>query len=131
MNITKLAIKNNVVTFSLLAIMVFAGISAFEQMPRNDMPPFLIRAINIVTPFPGASPERVEQLVTDKIEKRIQEIPEIDYIESESRMGVSIVTVFIKETEFNLQPIFDRVRRKVEDAVPENDFSISLPIIVT
>ncbi len=116
MNITKLAIKNNVVTFAFLVVMIFAGLSAFEQMPRDDMPPFLIRAINIVTSFPGASPERVEQLVTDKIEKRIQEIPQIDYIESESRMGVSIVTVFIKETEFNLQPIFDRVRRKVEDA---------------
>lgn len=119
MNITKLAIKNNVVTFVLLGVMILAGISSFNQMSRDDMPPFLIRAVSIVTSFPGASPERVEQLVTDKIEKKVQEIPEIDYIKSESRMGLSIVSVMIKENEYDLQPIFDRVRRKVEEAEQE------------
>ena len=78
------------------------------------MPPFLIRTVTIVSAFPGASPERVELLVTDAIEKVVQEIPELDYMTSESRTGVSIVTANIKESEFDLQPIFDRIRRKVE-----------------
>jgi multidrug efflux pump subunit AcrB len=90
------------------------GILIFTQMPRDDMPPFLIRYVSIVSIFPGASPERVEMLVTDKIEKVVQEIPEVDYIESESRTGVSIVIVALKENVTNLRPIFDNLRRKVE-----------------
>ncbi|MGA1871854.1 MAG: efflux RND transporter permease subunit [bacterium] len=113
--LTKSAIKNNVLTISILIILLVSGISVFNSMPRNDMPPFLIRYVSIVTSFPGASPQRVENLISDKIEKVIQEIPEVDYITSESRTGISIVNVAIKESEYNLRPIFDKIRRKVED----------------
>ncbi len=113
--ITQFSIKNSVLTISLIVISMLAGISVFTDLPRDDMPPFLIRAVNVITLYPGASPERVENLVSDKIEEVVQEIPEVDYITSESRTGISIVTVFIKESEFDLRPIFDRIRRKVED----------------
>ena len=113
--LTKFAIKNNVLTFSIIAVLVFLGLSVFNSMPRDDMPPFLIRYVSIVTSFPGASPKRVENLVTDKIEEVVQEIPEVDFITSESRTGISIVSVSIKESEFDLRPIFDNIRRKVED----------------
>ncbi|MCP4286405.1 MAG: efflux RND transporter permease subunit, partial [Gammaproteobacteria bacterium] len=87
----------------------------FNLMPRDDMPPFLIRYVTIVSSFPGAGPERMEMLVSDKIEKVIQEIPEVDYITSESRTGVSVVSVSLKNNVMVLQPVFDRIRRKVED----------------
>jgi len=108
MNLTELAIKNKWLFLSLLAVFIFSGVSTFKDMPRDDMPPFLIRVVNIVSVFPGAGPERVEMLVTDPIEKVVQEIPEVDYITSESRTGISIVTVRIKESEFDLRPIFDQ-----------------------
>ena len=114
MRLTSFAIKNNRITYSLLVIILFMGILTFTQMPRDDMPPFKIRFASIVCIFPGASPERVEMLVTDKIEKVVQEIPEVDYIESESRTGVSIVVVALKENVTELRPIFDNLRRKVE-----------------
>jgi len=114
MNITEFAIKNNVVTFSLLFVIIVAGFSAFGNMPRDDMPPFLVRAANVVTVFPGASPERMELLVSDKIEEVCQEVPEVDYITSENRTGISVVTISIKDSESDLQPIFDNLRRKVE-----------------
>ncbi len=114
MNITSLAIKNNRITFSLLFIVLMMGILIFTGMPRDDMPPFLIRYVSIVSIFPGASPERVEMLVTDKIEKVVQEVPEVDFVESESRTSVSIVTVALKESVFELRPVFDNIRRKVQ-----------------
>ena len=114
MRLTSFAIKNNRITYSLLVIILFMGILTFTQMPRDDMPPFKIRFASIVCIFPGASPERVEMLVTDKIEKVVQEIPEVNYIESESRTGVSIVVVALKESVTELRPIFDNLRRKVE-----------------
>ena len=114
MTITEFSIKNNIVTFSLLFVIIFAGYSSFESMPRDDMPPFLVRAANVVTVFPGASPERMELLVSDKIEEVCQEVPEVDYIKSENRTGISVVIIFIKDSESDLQPIFDNLRRKVE-----------------
>jgi multidrug efflux pump subunit AcrB len=114
MKLTGFAIQNNRLTFTLIFVVLLMGILIFTQMPRDDMPPFLIRYASIVSIFPGASPERVEMLVTDKIEKVVQEIPEVDYIESESRTGVSIVVVALKENVTELRPIFDNLRRKVE-----------------
>ena len=90
------------------------GYTAFQNMAREDMPPFTIRAASVVTSFPGASPERVETMVTERVEKKLQDIPEIDFITSESRTGLSVVTIHIKESVFDLQPIWDKVRRKVE-----------------
>ena len=114
MNITQSAIKNNVVTLSLLVVIIVVGISAFQNMPRDDMPPFLVRVANVVTIFPGASPQRMELLVSNKIEEVCQEVPEVDYIQSENRTGISVVSIFIKDSESNLQPIFDKLRRKVD-----------------
>ncbi len=114
MNITEFTIKNNVVAISLLVVIMFAGFSAFQNLPRDDMPPFTVRVVNVVTAFPGASPERMELLVSDKIEKVCQEVPEVDYITSENRTGISIVTIFIKDSETDLQPIYDNLRRKVD-----------------
>ena len=114
MNITEFAIKNNAVTLSLLFVIVVAGLSAFGGLPRDDMPPFLVRVANVVTTFPGASPERMELLISDKIEEVCQEVPEVDHIQSENRTGVSVVTIFIKDSARDLQPIFDKLRRKVD-----------------
>ncbi len=114
MNITEFAIKNNVVTLSLLVVIIITGISAFQNMSRDDMPPFLVRVANVVTTFPGASPQRMELLISDKIEEVCQEVPEVDYIQSENRTGVSVVSIFIKDSENDLQPIFDKLRRKVD-----------------
>ncbi len=118
MNITKIAINNKPLFAALVVAAVLMGITDYNSMSRDDMPPFLIRAASVVTTFPGASPARVEELVTDKIEKIIQEIPEVDYINSESRTGLSIVTIMIKDSESDLRPIFDNIRRKVEEVEP-------------
>jgi multidrug efflux pump subunit AcrB len=76
----------------------------------------------VITPFPDASAERVGRLVTDRIEKVIQELPELDYVESESRTGLSVIQVNIKQRFKAMRPIFDRLRRKVErvaETLPE------------
>ena len=116
MKITELAIKKSRITVILILILVLSGISAFFKMPRAEDPGFEVRRAVVVTFFPGASPDRVENLVTDKIEKIVQEIPELDYIKSESKLGESIVFVNIKPKYKNLRPIWDNLRRKVQKA---------------
>lgn len=115
MKLTELSIKNNRVAIGILISILLMGLATFNNMPRDEMPPFTLRVCSIVTLFPGATPERVESLVTDKIEKVIQEMPEVDYLQSESRTGVSIVIVSIKKSESEMRPIWDEIRRKTGD----------------
>ncbi len=116
MNITRIAIEKNRITAVLLFIIILGGLRAYANLPRAEDPGFVIRAARVTTLFPGASPERVEQLVTDKIEKAVQEIPELDFVESDSKTGVSVVTVNILESYKEMRPIWDDLRRKVEKA---------------
>ena len=114
MNITRLAIQNNRTTLVFLIVMVLLGLDAYNKIPRAYDPGFIIRAAQVITYFPGGSPARVEELISDKIEKVVQEIPELDFVKSESRTGISIVTVNIKESYTEMRPIWDNLRRKVD-----------------
>ena len=115
MNITRLAIDNNRLTLVLFALIILGGIQVFNQMPRDYDPGFIVRAAQVVTYFPGASPERIEQLISSKIEDAAKEIPQLDFVSSESRTGVSVVVVNIKESYKDMRPIWDNLRRKIED----------------
>lgn len=119
MNITRYAIEKNRVTIILLLLCVLAGISAYLHLPRSEDPGFILRIATVQTIFPGASPERVEELVTDKLEKEIREMPEVDYIESASFTGASFLYVWVKESYTDLRPIWDSLRRKVDTARSE------------
>jgi len=113
--ITGFAVKNHITVLALTVLLVLAGIQSFFTIPKQQDPGFIIRAAVITTVFPGANPARVEQLVTDRIEEVIQEIPELDYIESESRTGISIVTVHFLDKYKDMRPLFNKVRRKIDD----------------
>ena len=115
MNITRYAIEHNRVTFIFTLMLVISGVLAYQALPKAENPGFTIRTVVIQTFLPGASPERVEQLITDKIEKKVQEMPEVDFISSETRTGTSIINVNFKERYTAMRPIFDDLRRKVND----------------
>ena len=114
MNITRMAIEKNRVTAMAILLILLAGAVTFSTMPRSQWPPFTIRIATVVTYFPGASPARMEMLVTDKLEKAIQEMPEVKNITSTSRTGFSVVYVEVKPSYSEMQPIWDKLRRKVE-----------------
>jgi multidrug efflux pump subunit AcrB len=118
-NLTAAAIDRNRVTLSIVMLVVIAGIFAFQSLPKAQDPGFIVRTAVITTRFPGASPERVELLVTDKIEKKIQEMPEIDSITSESRTGISLIYANFKESYKVMRPIFDDLRRKVNSVTAD------------
>ena len=69
MGLTELAIQRKRVTGTALVVILLTGLSSYNRMSRAEDPGFIIRTALVMTIFPGASPESVEQLVTDKIEK--------------------------------------------------------------
>ena len=115
MNLTHFAITNNRVTAIFLLAVLFGGCSAYLTMEQAMDPGFTIRTAQIVTRFPGANPKRVEALVTDQLEKAIQELPELDFVTSISKTGVSIISVNIRNEFANMRPIWDKLRRKVDE----------------
>ena len=129
MNITQKAIEKKRVTSVVLVLILLAGLGTYQNMSRAEDPGFIIRTAVVITYFPGASPERVEQLVTDKLEKVIQEMPEIDFLQSQSKSGVSIVFVNIKESLREMRPIWDSLRRKVDRAKTDLPSGIGGPFV--
>ena len=116
MNLAAISIRRSRVTFVLLLVVAAAGLSSYAGLARDSMPPYTVRVANIVTRFPGASPDRVEALVTDRIEKVAQELPELDEVSSTSRTGLSTVTVELRAqvSPDDLQAVWDRLRLKLE-----------------
>lgn len=124
MNLTKFSIERNRVVLSILGAVMVMGMVFYQSLSRDSMPPYTIRVATIVSSFPGASPQRVEELVTDKIEKVAQELPELKNVRSTSRTGLSVVNVELKMEvkQQDLQAVWDRLRRKLNtiQGLPEN-----------
>ena len=116
MNLTQIALENNRVTIVVLLVVGLLGLAGYRTMPRDSMPPYTIRVASVVTSFPGAGPERVEALITSKIEEVAQELPELKTVASESRTGLSVVSVELKQevSPDELQAVWDRLRRKID-----------------
>lgn len=116
MNLTQIALENNRVTIVVLLVVLVLGLIGYQTIPRDSMPPYTIRVASVVTSFPGAGPERVEALITSKIEEVAQELPELKTVTSESRTGLSVVSVQLKQEvpPEELQAVWDRLRRKIE-----------------
>lgn len=126
---TRAAIEKNRITITVTVLICLGGYFSYRSMPRSQDPGFVVRSALVQTVFPGASPERIENLVTEPLEKAIQEIPELDSIISKSKTGVSIITVNIKEDEKIMRPIWDSLRRKVERASSTLPDGIIGPIV--
>ncbi len=113
-----------------VGLIVVAGTSALSTIVRQEDPSITNGVAVIVTPYPGASAERVEALVTDKIEDELRELSEIDVISSSSKNGVSVVTVEIDETIRGpgTEKAFSKIRDALDDASRELPAGALAPI---
>jgi len=107
--------NRRLLVLALLLIGV-GGLSALFTMPLEEDPKITNRSAIVLTPFPGASAERVEALVTEKVENKLREIQEIDEIRSTSRDGLSLVSIVLDETIYETDGPFGRVRDALSDA---------------
>ncbi len=100
----------------VILIVLVGGLSALFTMPQEEDPKITNRFAAIVTPFPGASAQRVEALVTEKIENELREISEINEISSSSSTGISVVSVELDDTIEDPSGPFSIVRDALSDA---------------
>ncbi|MDY6902283.1 MAG: efflux RND transporter permease subunit [Cyanobacteriota bacterium] len=111
-----------ILTIVLIAVW---GISSYLTLPRLEDPELVSRSAVVTTFFPGADAERIEALVTEKIEDKLTEIEEIDSYESTSRTGSSIIQIDLQDTvkKQQVDSVWTRIRNKVDEAkveLPDN-----------
>ncbi|MGF1480029.1 MAG: efflux RND transporter permease subunit [Cyanophyceae cyanobacterium] len=97
-------------------LIVSWGAFSYQTLPRQEDPELISRTAVVKTAFPGANAERVEALVTEVLEGEIAEIEEVKTIESDSRVGFSTVSVELVDVVENAQPIWSKVRDRMDDA---------------
>jgi len=127
MNITRLAIEKNRITIAFLIIIILGGYAAYNSISRDNESSFVIRWALVTTEFRGASPERVEMLISDKVEKVVQETPELDFVQSTSVIGYSSVFVRLKDQFTDTQPIWDDLEQRLDDIKKDLPAGISGP----
>lgn len=102
----------------ILLVLIASGLSSLLAIGRQEDPTITNLFASVTTAFPGASPGRVESLVTAEIEDVLQEIPEVDTITSVSSTGISVVSIELDETINTdiIENIWSEVRDAVSDA---------------
>ncbi|WP_235676612.1 MULTISPECIES: efflux RND transporter permease subunit [unclassified Vibrio] len=117
MNIAEYSIKNQVVSWIFVILLLVGGAFSFSRLGQLEFPEFPIPQAMVNTQYPGASPEQVEEEVTLPLERAIQELEYIKNITSVSSAGTSQITVEISEqfTSEQYPQIWDELRRKVGD----------------
>ncbi|WP_338292742.1 efflux RND transporter permease subunit [Planctobacterium marinum] len=116
MNLTELAFNYRKPVFLVLILLLLNGLFAYFTLPAKEDPTITIRTAVVSTRYEGMSPERVEQLITRKIEEEIRKIPEVDKIRSTSSTGLSTIHVEVYDRYFDLDLIWQDLRNKVQQA---------------
>ena len=120
MNIPKYSLENQKIIYFFLAVMLIGGIYSFFKLPKKEDSPFVIKQAVLVTRYPGATPQEVEKLVTEPIEREIQAMSDVFQIKSESYFGMSKISIELQPTlSPDYMPVkWDELRRKVANIQP-------------
>ncbi len=116
MNITQLAFTYRKSVLLIITVLLVNGLFAYFTLPAQEDPTITIREAIVSTSFPGMAPDRIEQLITKKLEEEIRKIPQVKEIKSSSATGISIIHVKIYDRYFNLDDIWQNLRNKVTAA---------------
>lgn len=117
MDFARYSIQKRTNSWLLLLILLIGGGVALNGLGRLEDPEFTLKQALVITPYPGASSQQVEEEVTHRLETAIQELPYIRHVTSISKPGLSQITVQIEDTyrREELKQVWDEVRRKVND----------------
>lgn len=129
MNLTAFSLNRRVVVFAAIAIIAFSGFNTFQNMSRREDPEMLIRTCVVITQWPGAPAKKVEELVTDPLEKEIRELAEVKTVKSDSLTGQSIIMVELEDQYSDLDQIWDKVRVKALEAQPNLPQGCGTPFV--
>jgi len=118
MNIGEYSVRNKVVSWLLVVIFIGGGIAGFESIGKLEDPAFTIKNAKVITLYPGATAQQVQDEVTYHLEEAIQLMGQVKHIKmTVSRPGMSDILIEFKDTyrAKDFPDIYDELRRKLKD----------------
>lgn len=116
LNLSYLSVTNPAVTLFAIIVAVAAGALAYLNMGRAEDPTFTIKTMVVTAVWPGATADQMQDLVAEPIEKRIQELAELDYVRTFSRAGSTVLQVQLKDTvRAEVPEVWYQIRKKIND----------------
>ena len=96
-NLTDWALNHKQFIYFFVALVFIAGTFSYKNLGRMEDPDFTIKQMVVAIPWPGATARQMEEQVTDKVEKKLQDLPGLDYLKSYSMSGLSVTYVNLKD----------------------------------
>lgn len=116
-NLSALAVRERSITLFLIFLISAAGILAFFQLGRAEDPPFTVKQMTVVTAWPGATAQEMQDQVAEPLEKRLQELRWYDRTETYTRPGVAFTMISLLDSTppSEVQKEFYQARKKLGD----------------
>ena len=126
------ALENKALIKLFIAFLVIGGLWSFYSMSKMEDPEITVKQALVMTVYPGATAHQVELEVSDKLEKAIRQMGDIDYIESKSLNDLSLIKVVLKTTVPNgeLEQKWDILRKKIVDVHTQLPTGASVPMVL-
>lgn len=116
-NLTRWALAHQQLVYFFVALTFIAGLFTYPRLGRMEDPEYVIRQMIVSVAWPGATAKQVEEQVTDKLEKKLQDTPGLDYLKSYSKAGQAVIYVNLKESvpAKDVRPTWLEVRNLAND----------------
>ncbi|MFJ4114341.1 efflux RND transporter permease subunit [Pseudomonas sp. NPDC089758] len=116
-NLSDWALRHQSFVWYLMFVGLLMGIFSYFNLGREEDPSFTIKTMVIQTRWPGATQDETLYQVTDRIEKKLEELDSLDYTKSYTRPGESTVYVYLRDTTkaADIPQIWYQVRKKIQD----------------
>ena len=116
-NLSGWAITHRPLVYYIMLVLVVIGIASYTRLGRNEDPTFTIKAMVVHTEWPGATLDDTLLQVTERIERKLQETPHLDYLKSYTKAGQSTVFVYLKGSTGPkaVSDAWYQVRKKIKD----------------
>lgn len=116
-NLSGWALRHKSFVVFLMLIAALAGFYSYGKLGREEDPPFTIKVMVVKTLWPGATATETVSQVTDRLEKKLEEVPNIDFVRSYTKPGESVIFVTLKDSvrAADVPNLWYQVRKKVGD----------------
>ncbi|KOQ27356.1 hypothetical protein ABW36_21045, partial [Achromobacter xylosoxidans] len=116
-NLSAWALRHQPLVIFLITLVTLFGVLSYSRLAQSEDPPFTFRVMVIKTLWPGATSQQVQEQVTDRIAKKLQETPSTDFLRSYSRPGESLIFFTMKDSApaSEVANEWYQVRKKVGD----------------
>jgi multidrug efflux pump len=116
-NLSEWALRNRSVVRYLMLVLAVIGALSYTKLGQSEDPPFTFKAMVVRTDWPGATAEEVSRQITERIEKKVMETGDYQFVNSYSRPGESVVTFMARDdiVSKNIPELWYQIRKKVGD----------------